>query len=107
VKSVRKECEPYAGEQYSEEMELLQTIPGIDELSSMVIVAETGEDMKKFENSSKFTVWVGLYPRNDESAGKYKSTAITKGNKHLKSAPVQAAWGQQRTGFTTNRNSMP
>jgi transposase len=73
--------------------ELLQTMPGIGKLSSMVIIAETGGDMKKFENSSKFTGWVGLRPRNDESAGKYKSTAITKGNKHLKSAPVQTAWG--------------
>lgn len=83
-------------EQYREEMSLLQTIPGVGELSSMVIIAETGGDMSKFESSNKFTGWVGLRPRNDESAGKYKSTAITKGNKHLKSTLVQTAWGATR-----------
>jgi hypothetical protein len=31
--------------------------------------------MSAFENSGKFTGWTGLHPRNDESAGKFKSTA--------------------------------
>jgi hypothetical protein len=38
-----------------------------------------------------------LRPRNDESAGKYKSTAMTKGNKYLKSISVQIAWAASRT----------
>ncbi len=84
-------------EHYEQEITLLQTIPGISEVSSMIIVAETGADMSKFENSSKFTGWVGLRPRNDESAGKYKSTAITKGNKYLKAILVQIAWAASRT----------
>jgi transposase len=39
----------------------------------MQIIAETSGDMKAFENSGKLTGWTGLRPRNDESAGKYKS----------------------------------
>lgn len=84
-------------EHYSRELELLQTIPGIKLLSAMLIIAETGADMKAFENSGKFSGWTGLRPRNDESAGKYKSTAITKGNRYLCALLVQVAWGAVRT----------
>jgi transposase len=44
------------------------------------------------ENGGKITGWAGLRPRNDESAGKYKSTAITKGNKYLRTILVQISW---------------
>ena len=84
-------------EHYNQELKLLQTIPGIKLLAAMLIIAETGADMKAFENSGKFTGWTGLRPRNDESAGKYKSTAITKGNRYLCSLLVQSAWGAART----------
>ena len=52
--------------------------------------------MSAFENSGKFTGWTGLRPRNDESAGKFKSTATTKGNKHLRAIIVQVGWGAAR-----------
>lgn len=75
---------------------LLKTIPGVSRVSSAVIIAETGTDMKVFENSGKLSGWIGLRPKNDESAGKYKSTAITKGNKYLKPILVQIAWAASR-----------
>ena len=84
-------------EAFSTEISLLKTIPGISRINAMVILAETGADMKSFENSNKITGWAGVRPRNDESAGKYKSTAITKGNKYLKSALVQTSWAASRT----------
>jgi transposase len=86
-------CEQY----YPEQLELLMTIPGISIVSAMIIIAETGADMSVFENSGKLTGWAGLRPRNDESAGKYKSTAITKGNKYLRAILVQIAWAAVRT----------
>jgi transposase len=84
------------GEHYMGEMGLLKTIPGISEISAMIIIAETGGDMSVFENSGKITGWAGLRPRNDESAGKYKSTATTKGNKYLRSVLVQVSWAAAR-----------
>jgi len=90
---VEKICQ----EHYSKEMELLQSVPGISKISAMCIIAETGADMSAFENSGKITGWAGLRPRNDESAGKFKSTAITKGNKYLRSILVQVAWAASRT----------
>jgi len=82
---------------YPKELALLQTIPGISLLSAMIVIAETGADMKAFENSGKFAGWTGLRPRNDESAGKFKSTATTKGNRYLRAILVQVAWAASRT----------
>jgi transposase len=89
--------EKICAEHYSKEMELLQTMPGISKISAMSIIAETGADMKVFKNSGKIAGWAGLRPRNDESAGKFKSKAITKGNKYLRAILVQVAWGASRT----------
>jgi len=92
-------------EHFAKEMELLKSIPGVSDTSAMIIIAETGGDtctvyevrgMKVFENSGKITGWAGLRPRNDESAGKYKSTAITKGNKYLRTILVQVSWAASR-----------
>ncbi len=82
---------------YKKEMELLLTIPGISHIAAMIVLAETSVDMKAFENSGKFSGWTGLRPRNDESAGKYKSTATTKGNRFLRAVLVQIAWAASRT----------
>jgi transposase len=87
-------------EHYKNEMKLLLTIPGISDISAMIVLAETGADMKAFENSGKFSGWTGLRPRNDESAGKYKSTATTKGNRFLRAMLVQIAWAASRTRGT-------
>jgi hypothetical protein len=95
-----KEMEELWKKHYSKELGLLLTIPGINNISAMIILAETGADMKAFENSGKFSGWTGLRPRNDESAGKYKSTAATKGNRFLRTILVQVAWAAARTKGT-------
>ena len=82
---------------YKKELGLLLTIPGISKIAALIIIAETGADMKLFESSNKFSAWTGLRPRNDESAGKYKSTATTKGNRYIRSILVQVAWAAVRT----------
>lgn len=93
LSEMQKLCE----EHFTEEINNLTTIPGVSQISAMIIVAETGGDMSAFENSGKFTGWTGLRPRNDESAGKFKSTATTKGNKHLRAIIVQVGWAASRT----------
>lgn len=84
-------------EHYQQQLELLQTIPGIKQQSAMQIISETGGDMDAFESSSKMVGWAGLRPGNDESAGKVKSTKITKGNRYLKRILIQTSWGASRT----------
>jgi len=82
---------------YSREMELLKKYSRSKYRSCHANISETAADMSAFENSGKLTGWTGLRPRNDESAGKYKSTAITKGNKYLRRIMVQVAWAAART----------
>jgi len=84
-------------EHYAKEMELLKTMPGTDDQSVMQLIAETGADMGAFETSNRLSNWAGLCPRNDESAGKIKSKATTKGNKYLRRIIVQIAWAASRT----------
>ena len=82
---------------YCEELELLQTLPGIKEDSAANIIAEIGVDMKMFLTASAIVGWAGLKPRNDQSAGKIKSRKITHGNKYLRKILVEAAWSAART----------
>lgn len=70
---------------------LLTTIPGIDELSACVILAEIGRDMSRFPTAAHLISWAGLCPRNDESAGKRRSTRMRKGAAWLKTTLVQCA----------------
>lgn len=82
---------------YNRAFQVLQTIPGIKEQSAAVIISEIGVDMKFFAIASALVSWAGLSPRNDESAGKIKSRKITHGNKYLRKALMESAWGASRT----------
>lgn len=57
---------------YDEEYELLQTVPGINEATAAVIIAEIGVDMTQFPSSEHLASWAGVAPGNHESAGKKK-----------------------------------
>lgn len=55
-----------------ESIELLDTIPGVDEVAAESIVAEIGTDMNKFPSAEHLASWAGVSPGNNESAGKKK-----------------------------------
>jgi transposase len=80
-----------------EAYELLQTIPGIKSQAAATILAESGPDMKQFPTGAKFSSWSGVAPGNNESAGKRKRAPAMKGNPHIKTALVEAAWSATRT----------
>ena len=73
-------------------VELVSTIPGVSRLSAEVIVSEIGLDMSRFPTVGHLLSWAGLCPRNDQSAGKRRSTRLRKGAQWLKTALVQCAW---------------
>jgi transposase len=72
-------------------IERLDAIPGVNTAIAQVIVSELGLDMSRFLTAGHAASWAGLVPGQDESAGRNRSSRIRKGNKHLKSALVQAA----------------
>jgi len=75
---------------------LLSTMPGLSAVSAHVIVAEIGIDMSRFATPGHLLSWACMCPRNDESAGKRRSTRLRRGGKWLKTTLVQAAWAAVR-----------
>lgn len=57
---------------YQEELQLIQTIPGIDKMGAAMLLAEIGVDMSRFGNKNRLSSWAGMCPGNNESAGKKK-----------------------------------
>ena len=81
---------------FRDAVRLLRTVPGVGELAARAIVAEIGSDMRRFPTAAHLVSWAGLCPRNDESAGKRRSTRLRKGAPWLKTALVQCAWAASR-----------
>ena len=80
-------------EPYNHQLELLDSIPGIDKIAALLILAEIGSfPFKSFAIAAHLTSLAGLSPRNDESAGKIQSRKILPGNYYLKPILVQVAW---------------
>jgi len=80
---------------------LLMSIPGIDVLSARIILSEIGRDMSRFPTAGHLLSWAGTCPRNDESAGKSRSTRLRKGAPWLKTFLVQCAWAAKRKRAAT------
>src|SRR5215475_7406127 len=78
-------------------VEQVSSIPGIKDLGARLIVSEIGTDMSRFATDAHLISWACLCPRNDESAGKRRSTRIRKGSPWLKTTLVQCAWAAART----------
>lgn len=83
-------------EPFHTEVLLLTTIPGVSDLSAYVIRAEIGGDMSRFATVGNLISWAGFCPRNDESAGKRRSTRMRKGAPWLKTTLIQCAWAAAR-----------
>src|SRR5439155_18177402 len=79
---------------------LLTTMPGISELTAQVVLAEVGVDMRRFPTPAHLLSWATMCPRNDESAGKRRSTRTRQGSPWLKTALVTAAWAAVRAKDT-------
>lgn len=83
------------------DVELLQTIPGIDYVLAMNFIAEVG-DVHRFRNRKKFAAYCGVVPRNRDSGGKVAEHAkVRHGNPRLKWAldmAVQALTLRTRKG---------
>lgn len=85
---------------FEEDLELLDTIPGVGRRTAEQILAEAGTDMNQFPSAAHLCSWAGVAPGNNESAGKRKSGKAKKGNQKLRSALVEAARAASRTKDT-------
>jgi transposase len=82
---------------FSRQIELLDTIPGVNRRSAELLLAEIGPDMSRFPSHRHLASWAGLCPGNNESAGKRKSGRTRKGSKWLRAGLVEAAKAASRS----------
>ena len=85
---------------FEEDLELLDTIPGVARRTAETILAEIGSNMDQYPSAAHLCSWAGLCPGQNESAGKRLSGKTRKGNKKLRSTLVEAAKAAARTKET-------
>jgi transposase len=83
-----------------QEIELLDTIPGISARTAEILLAEIGTDMTRFPSAKHLSSWAGMCPGNNESAGKRKTGKTRKGSRWLRQVLTEAAHGAASTKNT-------
>ena len=75
----------------------LDTIPGIDVVAALAVLAETGLDMGVFGDAEHLASWAAVCPGQRESGGKRLSGRTRKGNVYLRRVLCQCAWAATNT----------
>jgi transposase len=78
-------------EKYIPQINLISTVPGIQSFAAIGVLSEIGADMSVFPTSKHLCSWAGLTPQNNESAGKKKTTRISRAGAYIKPLLVQCA----------------
>jgi len=106
---------------FGAEVELLDTIPGVDRRVAECLIAEIGVDMARFGSSARLASMGGLCPGQNEAAGKQKSGQTRKGSKwlganltepaetagHAKNIYLSAQFQRLGHGAATRRHAKP
>ena len=99
---IESEIEPYRGE-----VELLDSLPGVDTRTAEVILAEIGTDMSRFPTAAHLASWAGACPGNNKTGGKSKPSHTRPGNHWLTAALGTAAMGAIRTQALLRERPVP
>jgi transposase len=70
--------------EHEQDIDNLDTIPGIGRRAAEIIIAETGGDMAPFATAANLASWIGVCPGMNESAGVAKAGHTRGGNGNLK-----------------------
>lgn len=91
--SITKEIRKLANmPKYKENYDLLISIPGIANLTAMLLLTEIGE-ITRFKNLDKLCSFIGLIPTTNSSGENDKTGNITiRSNKILRTAIVESSW---------------
>lgn len=85
---------------FSREIELLDTIPGVDRRAAEMLLAEIGPDMSRFPTDAHLASWGGMCPGQRESGAKKHSAATRKGSKWLRGTLTECSKAVVRTKGT-------
>jgi len=84
--AIAQQCRPFEAE-----IDLLDTIPGVDRRCAEAMIAEFGVDMSRFGDAHRLASWAGVCPGSHESAGRNKTGKTRKGSKWLQTHLNEAA----------------
>jgi len=84
--AIEEQCRPFEAE-----IDLLDTIPGVDRRCAEAMIAELGVDMSRFGDAHRLASWAGVCPGSHESAGRNKTGKTRKGSKWLQTHLNEAA----------------
>jgi transposase len=76
---------------FQDQIKLVMTVPGIQLSSAISICSEIGVDMSVFPTAKHLCSWAGVVPQNDQSAGKKKTTRISRAGAYIKPLLVQCS----------------
>ena len=76
---------------FEPEIQLIDTIPGVNRKTAEVFLAEAGTDMSHFLSDRHIASWSALCSGQNESAGKRRSGKTRKGNRWLRQNLIEAA----------------
>ncbi|NES12269.1 IS110 family transposase [Micromonospora sp. PPF5-17] len=82
---------------YQAQIDLLDTVPGIDQAGAQAILAEIGPDMSQFPTPGHLASWAGACPGNNKTGGVSRPGKARPGNRWLRAALGIAALGAVRT----------
>lgn len=78
--------------EYSAQIKLLKTVPGVALITSMTIITELS-NIERFKSIDRLCSYVGLVPRTNSSGDNDRTGSITpRSNKQLRSMLVESAW---------------
>jgi len=75
---------------FADQLARLDIIPGVNQRTAEVLIAELGVDMRVFPTAGHLASGAGLCPGNNGSAGKHRSGRTRKGNRWLRGALIEA-----------------
>ena len=80
-------------EKYRENFSLLSSVPGFGLVTSMSLLTEMDNNLKRFPNERKFVAMLGLIPTcHDSGEKKVSGEKINRGNKQIGPLIVEASW---------------
>lgn len=85
---------------FAHQIDLLDSIPGVDRRTAQGLLAEIGADMSVFGTAARLASWAAVCPGNHESAGRSTSGVTRKGPKWLGIYLHDAAMAAIRTKDT-------
>lgn len=92
MKSKLPELDLSLAEPYTEEVNLILTVPSFKNIFfAIAVISEIDVNMDVFPTAKHLCSWAGLTPINNESAGKKKSVRISRAGCYIKPLLVQCA----------------